>query len=66
MNKNTNQTQDEISRIFNDADVVTKAIQAGINAALLKHKQLGNPICVWREGKVVWIAPENINAKKEF
>lgn len=51
---------DEISKIFNDEHTVTNAIQAGINAALLKHKQLGQPICVWREGKVVWIAPEDI------
>jgi hypothetical protein len=61
--KQINQADDEISRIFNDADVVTSAIQAGINAALLKHKQSGNPICVWRDGKVVWIAPENIKIK---
>lgn len=64
MNKNTAK-EDEISRIFNDADAVTTAIQAGINVALWKHKQLGNPICVWRDGKVVWIAPENINAKQQ-
>lgn len=60
---NKNRADDEISRIFNDADAVTSAIQAGINAALWKHKQLGNPICVWRDGMVVWIAPENIKAK---
>jgi hypothetical protein len=60
VNKKTNPVEDEISRVFNDGDAVTKAIQAGINAALLKHKQLGNPICVWRDDKVVWIAPENI------
>ena len=63
MSKNKNQTEDEISRIFNDADAVTLAIQAGIDAALLKHKQLGNPICVWRNDKVIWIAPENIQVK---
>lgn len=52
---------DEISKIFNDIDSVKTAIQAGINAALMKHKQLGNPICVWRNDKVVWISPEDIN-----
>lgn len=57
-------TEDEISRVFNDPDAVKMAMQAGINAALLRHKQLGNPICVWREGKVVWIAPENIKTEE--
>ena len=60
MNKSNNQSNDEITRIFNDPDAVKNAIQAGINAALLRHKQLGNPICVWRDGKVIWTAPENI------
>jgi hypothetical protein len=63
VNKQTKRADDEITRIFNDADVVTTAIQAGINAALLKHKQSGNPICVWRDGQVVWIASENIKIK---
>ena len=65
MNKKSIQKEDEISRIFNDADAVTNAIQAGINAALLRHKQTGNPICVWRDGKVVWIAPEEIQPKNQ-
>ena len=65
MSKKTNHAEDKISRIFNDESTVTNAIQAGINAALLKHKQLGQPICVWREGKVVWIAPENIKLEKQ-
>ena len=60
VNKNIKQTHDEISRIFNDPDAVTNAIKAGINAALLKHKQLGHPICVWRNNQVVWIEPEDI------
>jgi hypothetical protein len=64
VNKNTNQAEDEISRVFNDADAVTIAIQAGIDAALMKHKQMGNPICVWRNDQVIWIAPENIKVKR--
>jgi len=65
VNKKSVQSEDEISRIFNDADAVTNAIQAGINAALLRHKQTGNPICVWRDGNVVWIAPEEIQLRKQ-
>ena len=60
MNKNTNQADDTITRVFNDASAVTEAIQAGVNDALLRHKQLGKPICVWRDDQVMWIAPEDI------
>ena len=52
---------DEIKRFFSDPEAVRLAIQKGINAALLKHKQLGFPVCEWRDGKVVWIQPEDIN-----
>ena len=60
MSKHKKNPEDEISRIFNDTNAVKMAIQTGINAALLRHKQLGNPICVWRDNKVVWIKPEQI------
>lgn len=59
MNKHA-KMEDRITRIFNDPDAVRKALQTGVNEALKRHKQLGFPICVWQEGKVVWIAPENI------
>src|SRR3990167_6907899 len=51
---------DSISIILNDSAKVTMIIQEGIKTALLKHKQAGNPVCEWRDNKVVWISPENI------
>ncbi len=56
---------DNISKILNDSKKVTKIIQAGIKAALMKHKQAGNPICEWRDNKIVWIPPEQIPIEKE-
>ena len=53
----------EISRILNDPKKVRDALQKGINDALLLHKKMGNPICVWRDGKVAWIAPDDIIIK---
>jgi hypothetical protein len=54
------QNNDRIAIILNDSAKVTMILQAGIKQALLKHKQAGNPICEWRDNKVVWISPENI------
>ncbi|OGV38040.1 MAG: hypothetical protein A3E88_07575 [Legionellales bacterium RIFCSPHIGHO2_12_FULL_35_11] len=62
-NKNTYFTDDEISKVFRDPTKITKVLQAGIQAALLKHKQAGNPICEWQDNQVVWITPEKINLK---
>jgi len=64
MGKKKKYSDDEISHIFNDPLIITKAIQAGINEALLKHKQLGKPICILEAGQVVWIEPENITIKQ--
>ena len=41
-----------------------KAVEAvfrrAVRHALLMHKRAGNPIAVWREGRVVIVPPEDI------
>jgi hypothetical protein len=64
MKKDKNLTEDNISKVLNDPSKVTQIIQSGIREALLKHKQAGNQICVWRDNKVVWIPPERILLNK--
>jgi hypothetical protein len=39
---------------------VRKIIQKGINDALLRHKQMGNPIYEWSGNHIVQIPPEKI------
>jgi hypothetical protein len=39
---------------------IEAAVRAGVREALLMHKRLGNPIAVWENERVVWIAPEDI------
>lgn len=52
--------EDHIQKILDDPKKVVQILQEGIRSALLKHKQAGNPICEWRDDKVVWIPPEKI------
>ena len=60
----TNNTRSkQIADILNDSDKMTKIIRAGVNTALLQHKRMGNPICEWRNGKVVWIPPAEIQVQ---
>ena len=44
--------------------LIEQAIDKAVRRALWQHKQLGNPICTWRDGKVVWITPEDIPVEK--
>ena len=53
-------TKDKIAEAFADPDKITRALTQGVHEALLKHKQAGNPIVVWRDGKIVWLKPEEI------
>lgn len=39
---------------------VAEVLQLAVREALLRHKQAGNPIAVWRDGRVEWIQPEDI------
>lgn len=56
--------EDRITQILNDPKKMHQIIQTGVNDALLKHKQAGNPVCGWKDGKVYWVQPENIVVKK--
>jgi hypothetical protein len=54
------ESDNRIQKILNDPEKVRCIIQEGIRAALLRHKQVGNPICEGKDGSVVWIPPEKI------
>ncbi len=44
-----------------DPDEVVEAIEEGRRRALLIHKQLGQSVAIWEDGKVVIIPPEEID-----
>jgi hypothetical protein len=39
---------------------IDAAMKQAVRDARQRHKKLGNPVAEWRDGKVVWIAPEDI------
>ena len=45
---------------FDDNQLILDAINRAVRAALLRHKQAGNPIAIWRDGRIVHIAPDDI------
>ncbi|MCX5832790.1 MAG: hypothetical protein NT140_13070 [Deltaproteobacteria bacterium] len=36
------------------------ALKEAVAEAIAEHKRQGNPIAVWRNGKAVWVPPEEI------
>ena len=43
-----------------DVPRILAAMRRAVREAVLEHKRLGNPIAVWREGRVVWLRPDEI------
>ncbi|MBI2298026.1 MAG: hypothetical protein HYU66_03585 [Armatimonadetes bacterium] len=48
-----------------DGPAIDRAARRGVRKALLRHKLLGEPIVVWRDGKVVTIPAEEIEVPEE-
>jgi len=48
----------DISAIFLDDRLVEDALNAAVRDAVQLHKEKGLPLVVWRDGKAVWISPE--------
>jgi hypothetical protein len=46
-----------------DVPRILAAMRAAVREALWRHKQLGNPIAIWQDGRVVWLQPEEIPAE---
>ncbi len=49
-----------ITEIFKEGTLIDEALSKAVKDALRQHKLAGNPVAEWRDGKVVWIAPEDI------
>ncbi len=46
--------------VFDDTREVTRRFSLAVREALLDHKRAGNPVAIWRDGKVVIVPPEEI------
>jgi hypothetical protein len=49
-----------LSERVEDIELIQRALRRAVREALQRHKQAGHPIAVWRDGRVVWIEPEDI------
>lgn len=51
---------EHIAKVLQDPNKIMRSLKAGVKAALLQHKLAGNPVCVWRDNKVVWVPADEI------
>ena len=43
-----------------DIPRILQEMHLAVQEALARHKQAGNPVAVWRDGQVAWVAPADI------
>jgi len=51
--------------ILRDPARIEAAFRAAAREAILRHKALGESIVIWRDGRVVTVPPEEIDAELE-
>ena len=57
----TTDTAKDPNRIFHDeGHVIDDALRQGVRDALLRHKERGNRVVVERDGKILWVHPEDL------
>jgi hypothetical protein len=49
-----------------DLEAIQEAHDRAVRDAVLEHARMGRPVCEGRDGKVVWISPEEIFARYGF
>jgi hypothetical protein len=55
----------DIDKIFADGTLIDQALKRAARTALRQHKRDGRPVAEWRDGRVVWIQPEDIRLDDE-
>lgn len=55
----TEETKD-IDRIFEEGTSIDEALGQAVREALRVHRQAGNPVVIYRDGRTVWVSVEEI------
>lgn len=55
----------DIGTIFRDGTLIDEALRRAALEAKRTHQRLGLPAAVWRDGEVVWVPAEELEAQLE-
>jgi hypothetical protein len=54
-----------LKELFEDGRAIDEALKEAARDARRLHKALGNPMATWKDGRVVWIQPEDIEIEDD-
>lgn len=55
----------DLEQILDDDHRIEAALRAAVREAIGRHRRAGNPVATWRDGKVVWLEPDQIPESSE-
>jgi hypothetical protein len=55
-----------LAELFDDDQAIDDALREAARDARRFHKAIGNPMATWRNGRVVWVQPEDIQVDDEW
>ena len=50
----------DVGEILADTELIEAALTRAEREALVRHLQAGQPVAEWRDGRTVWLGPEEI------
>lgn len=59
----TKRTGPSISELVRDTALMHEAVTRAMREAVLEHARAGQPVCTMRNGRVVWVSPEEVLAQ---
>ncbi len=51
---------ERLAKLRADSAVIEQAIRESVRDAVRLHKRAGQPMVVWRDGRVVWLSPDEL------
>ncbi len=63
MAKNKDKT--DIDAIFKDGKLIDEAMNRALKEAVRRHKFFNVPMVVWKDGKVEWISPDQLEVDSD-
>jgi hypothetical protein len=59
----TAEREPSMEELWEDGRAIDRALREAVREALIRHKKLGESIVIWKDGKVVWVPPEEIEVE---
>lgn len=53
----------DIDSIFAEGTLIDEALRQAAREAIRRHRQMGLPLAVYRDGRIVWISAEALEAE---